>query len=224
MCRRVPPRCSSVDGYEKPERYKLSLRNAQQSDINIPLTNIGKHMNILENIMKHEKHGEQNSDHLYIAAWASLPLASTGKFDCWLHFSFSYITFPQKFLDESQTVVPKALKSRISILSKIKFSFSVDVQKFEQSLFHLMNNDLSSKQIAFAKSVYGWKCDLKSVIRETRHLSQSVIICWDTRCLLAINIVPEDEITFYSENLLNCITRIFIFLVNVHYFYCANQD
>ncbi|VDO38581.1 unnamed protein product [Onchocerca flexuosa] len=42
MCRRLPPRCSSVDGYHKLECYKLSLRNAQLPGVNIPLANIGK--------------------------------------------------------------------------------------------------------------------------------------------------------------------------------------
>ncbi|KAM3717023.1 Nephrocystin-4 [Dirofilaria immitis] len=42
---------------------------------------------------------------------------------------------------ESQIVLPEALESRKSILSKIKLSFGMSVYKFEQFLLHMMNND-----------------------------------------------------------------------------------
>ncbi|VDO30986.1 unnamed protein product [Onchocerca flexuosa] len=152
------------------------------------------------------EHGEQNSDHLFTAAWTSLPLASTGnsvvgyispshtlrfhrlplylgspKALFFMNSGIEMADLPRKtnigleiglqtyqemcsvldfipewymfdkwedipglrtfYDDKSRTVVPKALKSRTSILSKIKLSFGVDVHKFEHFLLHLMNND-----------------------------------------------------------------------------------
>lgn len=36
MCRHVPPRRLLIDGYDKPECYMLSLRNAQLPAVIIP--------------------------------------------------------------------------------------------------------------------------------------------------------------------------------------------
>lgn len=44
MCRRVPPRRAPVEGYDKPECYVLSLRNARLPCVTIPFVpfiNIG---------------------------------------------------------------------------------------------------------------------------------------------------------------------------------------
>ncbi|KAL3985734.1 hypothetical protein ACH3XW_39860 [Acanthocheilonema viteae] len=118
MCRRVPPRRIPIDGYDKPECYALSLRNARlpglkmdvlyrihayfydkqqkyyfgkpfcgrwcRSDSDcIPFTEViffwcsfTNNIDIVLEVVEGEQR-EQNSGHLYTAAWTSLPLGNT---------------------------------------------------------------------------------------------------------------------------------------------------